>query len=99
MRGPADWAPQDHSGPADVLPGVHRQPERFIDDPATASGRERPPQRLRILQPSLKVIVSTGYSQEMARLSASHERDLTFLAKPYETRALALAVRECLDRP
>ena len=56
-------------------------------------------QRLRILKPDLKVIVSTGYSQEMARLSASHERDLIFLNKPYEMRALALAVRACLDRP
>jgi signal transduction histidine kinase/CheY-like chemotaxis protein len=56
-------------------------------------------QRLRILKPDLKVIVSTGYSQEMARLSASRERDLTFLNKPYEMRALALAVRACLDRP
>jgi signal transduction histidine kinase len=55
-------------------------------------------QRLRILKPDLKVIVSTGYSQEMARLSASKERDLTFLGKPYEMRLLAITVRECLDR-
>ncbi|MCX7009739.1 MAG: response regulator, partial [Kiritimatiellaeota bacterium] len=55
-------------------------------------------QRLRILKPDLKVIISTGYSQEVARLSASQERDMTVLTKPYEMRVLAAAVRDCLDR-
>jgi hypothetical protein len=41
-------AAQDHSGTADVLPGVHDQPSRFVGDPVTASGRERPPQCLRV---------------------------------------------------
>ncbi len=55
-------------------------------------------QRLRILKPGLKVIISTGYSQEVARLSAGKELDLICLTKPYEMRVLANAVRDCLDR-
>ena len=56
-------------------------------------------QRLRILKANLKIIIATGYSQEMARLSAHKEAaDMNFLTKPYEARVLAHAIRNCLDR-
>jgi hypothetical protein len=46
---------------------------------------------------ALKVIISSGYSLENARLSLLKERGFTCLAKPYEGATLATMVRQCLD--
>jgi signal transduction histidine kinase len=56
-------------------------------------------ERLRQLKPGLKVILSTGYSHDMARLNALKDRGMVLLTKPYEVRTLATTVRECLDQP
>jgi len=55
-------------------------------------------ERLRQLKPGLKVILSTGYSQDMSRLSALKEKGMTLLTKPYEIRTLGTIVRDCLDQ-
>jgi len=55
-------------------------------------------ERLRQLKPGLKVILSTGYSQDMSRLSALKEKGMTLLTKPYEIRTLGTIVRNCLDQ-
>ena len=54
-------------------------------------------ERLRGANPGLPVIVSSGYSLETDRLSRAQEEGVLFLAKPYEMRRLAEAVRQCLD--
>jgi DNA-binding NtrC family response regulator len=54
-------------------------------------------ERLRGMNHNLKVIISSGYSLEMARPSAWSERKMSFLAKPYQFEALAIMVRKCLD--
>ncbi len=54
-------------------------------------------ERLRQLKPALKIILSTGYSHDMSRLSSLKERGMTLLTKPYEVRTLATTVRACLD--
>jgi PAS domain S-box-containing protein len=54
-------------------------------------------QRLKGMNPALKVIISTGYSLEIAQRSLLQERSFACLAKPYEGPTLAAAVRHCLE--
>jgi len=56
-------------------------------------------ERLRRMNPGLKVIISSGYAVEMTRPGAWLERDYAFLAKPYKFKTLAEKVRQCLDQP
>jgi two-component system cell cycle sensor histidine kinase/response regulator CckA len=53
--------------------------------------------RVRAWKPSLKVIISSGYSHEFAQRSAIDRAGIHYLPKPYESRRLADAVRRCLD--
>ena len=55
--------------------------------------------RLRADKEGLKTIISSGYSLEISTTGAPRDDQITFLAKPYEIAALALAVRTCLDKP
>ena len=48
-------------------------------------------------KPGLKVIVTSGYSVELRRTAGSLEAGIMYLAKPYEMKNLAAAVRACLD--
>ncbi len=56
-------------------------------------------ERLRQSQPRLKAVLSSGYSQELARFGGETPDRLRFLAKPYTPETLAKAVREVLDEP
>jgi CheY-like chemotaxis protein len=80
---------QDHAGKIDLL----------LTDlvmPGGISGRELA-QRLQADCRDLKVIYSSGYSQELNNLEALQAEGLLFLAKPYSPEQLAHAVRGCLD--
>ena len=55
--------------------------------------------RLRAKNPKLKVIFSTGYSEDMAGKDVSRHENRDFLLKPYTVDKLARFVREVLDRP
>jgi CheY-like chemotaxis protein len=54
-------------------------------------------ERLRKEKSRLKVIISSGYSQETWQHGAPTEQGMIFLPKPYQLSTLAEAVRECLD--
>jgi PAS domain S-box-containing protein len=53
--------------------------------------------RLRKDRAALKVIVSSGYSVDMAKQDVLTERRILFLPKPYEGATLLKVVRDCLD--
>ncbi len=53
-------------------------------------------ERLRMLKPGLKAIISSGYSTEIVQDGVLDSADVTYLPKPYEARALAEAVWQCL---
>jgi signal transduction histidine kinase/ligand-binding sensor domain-containing protein/CheY-like chemotaxis protein len=53
--------------------------------------------RFRQGKPGLKVIVTSGYSVDLRRTAESVEPGFMYLAKPYEMKNLAAAVRACLD--
>lgn len=52
--------------------------------------------QLRIQQPALKVIISSGYSPQTPGIAKLESTAITFLQKPYEPAVLARAVRQCL---
>jgi len=54
-------------------------------------------QRLRQSRPSLKVIISSGYSAELLQQNGERLGAVRFLPKPYDPPTLARAVRACLD--
>jgi CheY-like chemotaxis protein len=53
--------------------------------------------QLRAEKPSLRVLFSSGYSQDMLKPDAQHPGASSFLQKPYPPQTLAKAVRDCLD--
>lgn len=55
-------------------------------------------ERLQGLKPALQVIVTSGYSTEVAMAGAPSRPGVAYLPKPYETSKLASVVRNCLDR-
>ena len=64
--------------------------------PGSVDGRELA-RRLRHEKPALKVMISSGYSSDMAEVVADAEPGVTFLPKPYQVGTLAQALRQCLD--
>ena len=48
-------------------------------------------------KPNLKVIISSGYSAEIAGESRLDADGIAYLQKPYPVGALAKTVRDCLD--
>ncbi len=56
-------------------------------------------EQLRQMNSALKVIITSGYSLEIARRNVPAKRGVIYLSKPYEGSALAKAVRDCLDQP
>jgi len=52
--------------------------------------------RLRTLQPTLRVLLTSGYVDRKSQWDVIRERDLPFLAKPYSLVALLQAVRRAL---
>lgn len=55
--------------------------------------------RLREANPSIRIIISSGYSPELSRPDALAARRLVFLPKPSPPAEIARAVRHCLDGP
>jgi signal transduction histidine kinase len=49
--------------------------------------------------PRLRVIFSSGYSQDMLERKHEPRKGVTFLSKPYHPSQLAKVVRNCLDSP
>jgi CheY-like chemotaxis protein len=66
--------------------------------PEGVMGRELA-ERLRELNPRLKVIFTSGYSPDMAGKEFSPADRGSFLPKPYSPGTLTHLVRECLDSP
>ena len=56
-------------------------------------------QQLRQSRPSLKAIISSGYSDELVRQGAARDETITYLPKPCPPPALITAIRECLEGP
>ena len=56
-------------------------------------------EKLAASKPSLKIIIMSGYSTEMATNGAVGQIEFTYLAKPFELETLAATVRRCLDEP
>ena len=46
---------------------------------------------------AVKVIITSGYSLEIARQNLLKHRRVSYLAKPYEGATLATIIRQCLD--
>ena len=55
-------------------------------------------ERLQLLRPKLKVIISSGYSTEMVHTGAPTKSGVFYLPKPYDTTILGELVRSCLDQ-
>jgi two-component system cell cycle sensor histidine kinase/response regulator CckA len=55
-------------------------------------------ERLRLQRPGLRVLFMSGYSEEIEKLGDFDGGRSTLLAKPFTPDALALRVREVLDR-
>jgi PAS domain S-box-containing protein len=53
-------------------------------------------ERLRTEKPTLRVLITSGYSADMAQVGAPHEQGIRYLAKPYHLRDLGAVVGECL---
>jgi len=54
-------------------------------------------EQLRMQRPGLKVIVSSGYSAEIAHAGVPTRAGVVYLPKPYQMEFLARLLRECLD--
>jgi nitrogen-specific signal transduction histidine kinase/CheY-like chemotaxis protein len=55
-------------------------------------------ERLQRLKPDLKVIISSGYSAEIAQIGVPDKTGVVYLPKPYEARTLAEVVSDCLKK-
>ncbi len=64
--------------------------------PDQMNGRELA-EKLWVDRPRLKVIFTSGYSQEVVGKDFVLRRGLNYLQKPYHPQKLALTVRDCLD--
>jgi CheY-like chemotaxis protein len=78
----------DHAGEIDLL---------FTDMRMTGMTGIELYERLREKKSSLRVIISSGYSEEVLNAEAFAGTGVTFLPKPYGIRTLGLTVRRCLD--
>ncbi len=54
-------------------------------------------EKLKKEKPGLKVVISSGYSAEMAANGRSAIDGITYLQKPYQLEPLSRVVRDCLD--
>jgi len=78
---------------------IKPKPDLLLTDlvmPGGVMGRELA-ERLRALDPSLKVLYSSGYSPGMAGKDLKLFEGRNFLPKPYDPRRLLQVVRECFD--
>ena len=56
-------------------------------------------ERLRAQKPGLKIIITSGYSSDMAGKSDLQKEDINYMAKPYSIGKMSQFVRQCLDAP
>lgn len=63
--------------------------------PGTLTGLELA-QFFRAARPELKVIISSGYHLELAKLGLAADTDIMMLPKPYEAEDVGRSVRQCL---
>jgi DNA-binding NtrC family response regulator len=54
---------------------------------------------LRSMQPDLKVVISSGYSDELAGPASSANPEFLYLPKPVPSNELLAAIRTSLDSP
>jgi CheY-like chemotaxis protein len=54
--------------------------------------------RLRETQGGLKVIISSGFSEDVMKSGVPAGLGIAYLPKPYEVKALVATVRKCLDQ-
>lgn len=64
--------------------------------PDRVNGRELA-EKLRLKQPNLKVIFTSGYSADVVGKEFVLQQGLNYLQKPFHPRKLARVVRDCLD--
>ncbi len=91
------------AGPAEALELWQReQPVHLIFTdmvmPGGLTGLELT-DRIRHIQPSVKVLLASGYSSDLPLETGNLPSGVRFLAKPYTPSALAVAVRQSLDDP
>ena len=55
-------------------------------------------EQLQALRPTLKAIIISGYSPEIAHAGAPARTGVVYLPKPFSTKVLADLVRKCLDQ-
>lgn len=55
-------------------------------------------EKLRVQKPNLKVIITSGYNEEMAGQTRPVDGGIMYLQKPYPIEVLSNLVRDCLDR-
>jgi PAS domain S-box-containing protein len=97
------YAVLDAATPADAVALVE-QHEGTIDLLLTdvvlpeMNGRQLA-RRLTTMRPSMKVLFTSGYSQDVIAHRGILDVGVSFLAKPWEPRRLAARVRETLDSP
>jgi signal transduction histidine kinase len=53
--------------------------------------------RLRASSPGLKIVISSGYSMELASLGSPADAGIAYLPKPYKMSVLGETMRRCLD--
>ena len=56
-------------------------------------------EQLQSEKPSLRIVYTSGYSQEVADRRVALEEGVNFLPKPYHAPELALIIRRSLDSP
>jgi CheY-like chemotaxis protein len=54
-------------------------------------------EQLQGMKPSLKAVISSGYSAEIVQAGVPSKKGVVYLPKPYDSAVLAQVVRECLD--
>ena len=54
-------------------------------------------ERFKQTKASLKVVISSGYSEEIVKSQGLVGAGVSFLPKPYDSTMLARTVRNCLD--
>ena len=52
---------------------------------------------MRSTKPTLKILISSGYSTEIFQAGGIRQTGVSYLTKPYRARALAATIRACLD--
>ncbi len=82
---------QEHQGQIDLLFSDMVMPEGLTG--LDLAGK------LKADKPDLKVIVSSGYNEDMSGQKTAELKGILYLQKPYKIGLLSKKVRECLDGP